>query len=150
MSARSSCGNVKTPRAAGGLRFGILALLVLSGGVLSGCAPEGTAAAEAAEAFHRDVARSDLTAACSLLQSKTREETARSSDAGTCESQLEKAKFADPGKLLGTEQFGRDAFVEFEKDTVFLAASDSGWKITGAGCTPNGEEAPYTCEVGGK
>ena len=142
--------NVKTPRACKGLRIGLLALLVLSGSVLAGCAPEGTAAAEAAEAFHRDVAGSDMAAACSLLQSKTREETARSSDAGTCESQLEKAQFTDPGKLLGTEQFGRNAFVEFENDTVFLAASDAGWKITGAGCTANGEEAPYTCEVGGK
>lgn len=141
---------MKTPRACKGLRIGLLALLVLSGGVLAGCAPEGTAAAEAAEAFHRDVAGSDMAAACSLLQSKTREETARSSDAGTCESQLEKAQFTDPGKLLGTEQFGRNAFVEFENDTVFLAASDAGWKITGAGCTPSGEEAPYTCEVGGK
>ncbi|MBT2549430.1 hypothetical protein [Arthrobacter sp. ISL-65] len=140
---------MKTRRAARGLRFGLLPLLALSGGVLSGCAAEGTEAAEAAEAFHRDVAGSDMTAACSLLQSKTREETARSSDAGTCESQLEKAQFGDPGKLLSTEQFGRDAFIEFENDTVFLAASDAGWRITGAGCTANGEEAPYTCEVGG-
>jgi hypothetical protein len=141
---------VKTPRGGRGLPFGLLALLALSGFGLSGCTPEGTGAAEAAEAFHRDVASSDMTAACSLLQSKTREETARSSDAGTCESQLEKAKIPDPGKLLSTEQFGRDAFVEFENDAVFLAASDAGWRITGAGCTPNGEEAPYTCEVGGK
>ena len=142
--------NVKTPRGDRTLRIGLLTLFVLSGGALSGCAPEGTAAAEAAEAFHRDVAGSDMTAACSLLQSKTRQETARSSDAGTCESQLEKAQFTDPGNLLSTEQFGRNAFVEFENDTVFLAASDAGWKITGAGCTPSGEEAPYTCEVGGK
>ena len=141
---------MKTPRAGRGLRFGLLAVLALSGAALSGCAPEGTEAGEAAEAFHRDVASSDMTAACSLLQSKTREETAQSSDAGTCESQLDKAKIPDPGKLLSTEQFGRDAFVEFEHDAVFLAASDAGWRITGAGCTSTGEEAPYTCEVGGK
>jgi hypothetical protein len=143
--------NVKTPRVARGLRLGILALLALSGCVLSGCAAaDGTQAAEAAEAFHRDVASSNMTAACSLLQSETRKETARSSDAGTCESQLEKAKIPDPGQLLSTEQYGRDAFVEFEHDTVFLAQSKGGWQVTGAGCTPNGEEAPYTCEVGGK
>jgi hypothetical protein len=142
--------NVKTPRGVGSLRFGLLSLLAVSGSVLSGCAADGTGAAEAAEAFQRDVAGSDMTAACSLLQSKTREETARTSDAGTCESQLEKAKMPDAGRLLSTEQFGRDAFVEFEHDTVFLAASNAGWRITGAGCTPNGEEAPYTCEVGGK
>ncbi|MFE5839354.1 hypothetical protein [Arthrobacter sp. NPDC056493] len=141
---------MKTPSAVRGLRLGVLVLLALSGGVLSGCAADGTQAAEAAEAFHREVASSNMTAACSLLQSGTREETARSSDAGTCESQLEKAKIPDAGKLLGSEQFGRDAFVEFEHDTVFLAASNAGWKVTGAGCTPKGEEEPYTCEVGGK
>jgi hypothetical protein len=51
--------------------------------------------------------------------------------------------------VLGTKVYGRDAFVEFEHDTVFLAASEGGWHVTAAGCTPNGE-APYTCEVGGK
>lgn len=142
--------NVKTPRTVKGLRLGFLVLLALMGGVLSGCAADGTEAAEAAKAFHRDVASSDMTAACSLLQSETRQEAARSSDAGTCESQLEKAKIPDAGKLLSTEQFGREAFVEFEHDTVFLAASNAGWRVTGAGCTPQGEEAPYTCEVGGK
>lgn len=142
--------NVKPPRAAKGLRPGILALLAFAAGILSGCAADGTEAAKAAQAFHRDVAGSNMTAACSLLQSETRKETARSSDAGTCESQLEKAKIPDPGKLLSTEQYGRDAFVEFEHDTVFLAQSKGGWQVTGAGCTPNGEEAPYTCEVGGK
>lgn len=142
--------NLKTPRAPKCLRLGILALLAVTGSVLSGCAATGTEAAAAAEAFHRDVASSDMGAACSMLQSETREEAARSSDAGTCESQLEKAKIPDAGKLLSTEQFGREAFVEFEHDTVFLAASNAGWRITGAGCTPQGEEAPYTCEVGGK
>jgi hypothetical protein len=143
--------NVNTPRVVKNLRPGFLVLLALSGCVLSGCAAgDGTQAAEAAEAFHRDMAGSNMTAACSLLQSETRKETARSSDAGTCESQLEKAKIPDPGKLLSTEQYGRDAFVEFEHDTVFLAQSEGGWRVTGAGCTPNGEEAPYTCEVGGK
>lgn len=142
--------NVNTPRALKNLRPGILVLLAITGSVLSGCAATGTEAAAAAEAFHRDVASSDIAAACSMLQSETREETARSSDAGTCENQLKKAKIPNAGKLLSTEQFGREAFVEFEHDTVFLAASNAGWRITGAGCTPKGEEAPYTCEVGGK
>lgn len=137
------------PRAAGGLHLGILALLVLSGGALSGCAAEGTEAAKAAEAFHRAVAASDMAAACALLQPHTREETARSSDNGSCESQLQKAKLPDPGKVLRTEQYGQDAFVRFENDAVFLAVSGGGWKVTAAGCKPNGEEAPYTCEVGG-
>ncbi|MFC7847614.1 hypothetical protein ACFUTU_03970 [Arthrobacter sp. NPDC057388] len=135
---------MKTRRGAGGLLPGLLAMVVLSG-----CAPEGTASTGAAEAFHRAVSGSDMTAACALLQPHTREETARSSDDGSCESQLQKAKLTDPGKVLRTEQYGQDAFVQFENDAVFLAVSGGGWKVTAAGCRPNGEEAPYTCEVGG-
>lgn len=117
--------------------------------VLSGCAPEGTASTGAAEAFQRAVAGSDMTAACALLQPHTREEAARSSDNGSCESQLQKAKMPDPGNVLRTEQYGQNAFVQFENDAVFLAVSEGGWKVTAAGCKPNGEDAPYTCEVGG-
>jgi hypothetical protein len=90
-----------------------------------------------------------MAAACSLLQPNTREETARSGESGTCEAQLEKAQLPDPGNVVRTEVYGRDAFVEFENDTVFLAVSEGGWRVTGAGCSPRGE-APYTCEVGGK
>ena len=135
---------MKTRRGAGGLLPGLLALVVLTG-----CAPEGTASTGAAEAFHRAMAGSDMTAACALLQPHTREETARSSDDGSCESQLQKATLSDPGKVLRTEQYGQDAFIQFENDAVFLAVSGGGWKVTAAGCKPNGEDAPYTCEVGG-
>lgn len=135
---------MKTRRGAKGLPLGLAAVLALSG-----CAPEGAAATAAAENFHRAVSGSDTAAACSLLQSKTREETARSGDAGTCEGQLEKEQLPDPGSVLSAEVYGRDAFVEFEHDAVFLAVAEGGWKVTAAGCTPHGE-APYTCEVGGK
>ena len=135
---------MKTARCVWGLQLGLLAVLALSG-----CAAEETAATTAAEDFHRAVAGSDLVAACSLLQPETREETARSGDAGTCEGQLQKAQLPDPGNVLSTDVYGRDAFVQFENDVVFLAASEGGWRVTAAGCTPRGE-APYTCEVGGK
>ncbi|WP_461188015.1 hypothetical protein [Arthrobacter sp. Z4-13] len=91
----------------------------------------------------------DTSAACMLLLPKTREETAKSGDAGTCEGQLEKAKVPEPGRVRYSEQYGQDAFVEFESDTVFLTVSEGGWKVTAAGCTANGE-TPYSCEIGGK
>jgi hypothetical protein len=116
---------------------------------MAGCSAEGTAATGAAVAFHRAVAGSDTATACSLLQPHTRDETARSGDSGTCEEQLKKAKLSDPGRVLRTEQYGQNAFVQFENDAVFLAVSEGGWKVTAAGCKPNSEDAPYTCEVGG-
>jgi hypothetical protein len=119
---------------------GIAALLALSG-----CAPDGTAPADAAQEFHQSLSGSDWSAACAVLQSDTREKTAQES---TCEDHLRNLQIQEPGTVTRTEIYGRAAFVEFEQDAVFLAAAEGGWKVTAAGCTPNGD-APYTCEVGG-
>jgi hypothetical protein len=114
---------------------------------VSGCAPEGTAAADAARGFHQALAGSEWSVACSMLQSGTREKTARE-QGSTCEDHLRNLQIQEPGAVTRTEVYGRGAFVEFENDAVFLAAAEGGWKVTAAGCTPNGD-APYTCEVGG-
>jgi hypothetical protein len=83
-----------------------------------------------------------------MLQADTRENTVK--DQGTtCEDRLRTLQIPEPGPVTGSQMYGHSAFVEFENDTVFLAAGEDGWQITGAGCTPKGE-APYTCEVGGK
>ncbi|CCQ45131.1 hypothetical protein ARTSIC4J27_1064 [Pseudarthrobacter siccitolerans] len=121
---------------------GIAALLAVSG-----CAPDGTAPADAAQEFHQAMSSSDWSSACSMLESDTREKTAREQE-GSCEDHLRNLQIQEPGTVARTETYGRGAFVEFENDAVFLAAAEGGWKITAAGCTPNGD-APYTCEVGG-
>jgi hypothetical protein len=82
-----------------------------------------------------------------MLQSDTREKTAQEQES-TCEDHLRNLQIQEPGTVTRTEIYGRAAFVEFEQDAVFLAAAEGGWKVTAAGCTPNGD-APYTCEVGG-
>jgi hypothetical protein len=116
---------------------------------LAACAPDRTAAAAAAaEEFHRALIAGNVSGACSLLQAETREKTAGNGDAGSCESGLRGQELADAGKIVHTDIYGRNALVEFEKDTVFLTASKDGWKVTAAGCTPNGD-APFLCEVGG-
>ncbi|VXB76147.1 conserved exported hypothetical protein [Arthrobacter sp. 9AX] len=112
-----------------------------------GCAPEGTGAADAAQTFHQAVSASDWSSACSMLKSDTREKTAQEQES-TCEDHLRSAHIQEPGAVTRTEIYGRGAFVEFENAAVFLANAEGGWKITAAGCTPNGD-APYTCEVGG-
>jgi hypothetical protein len=126
-------------------------LLVLAGIApmlaLSGCAPDGAAPADTAEEFHQALSSSDWSSACSMLLSDTREKTAQEQES-SCEDHLRNLQIQEPGTLTRTEIYGRGAFVEFENDAVFLAAAEGGWKITAAGCTPNGE-APYTCEVGG-
>ncbi|WP_306635126.1 hypothetical protein [Pseudarthrobacter siccitolerans] len=121
---------------------GIAALLAVSG-----CAPDGAAPADAAQEFHQDLSRSDWSAACAMLQSDTRGKTAQEQES-SCEDHLGNLQIQEPGTVTRTEIYGRAAFVEFEHDAVFLAAAGGGWKVTAAGCTPNGD-APYNCEVGG-
>ncbi|MDQ0821696.1 hypothetical protein QFZ79_004071 [Arthrobacter sp. V4I6] len=123
---------------------GLLSLLTLAA-----CTPDRTAAAAAAaQDFHRAFIAGHVSEACSLLQAETREKTAGTGGAGSCENHLRGQQLPDAGNILHTDIYGRHALVEFEKDTVFLTASKDGWKITAAGCTPNGE-APYLCDVGG-
>lgn len=142
-ATRPRAGETRRPFRA--MHTAAVALALLS---VPGCAPDGTAAAAAAEEFHRSVADSNWSSACSLLQAATREKVAKEQDS-TCEDRLRTLQLPEPGSVTRSEAYGRNALVEFEHDTVFLAAGEKGWRIMGAGCTSNGE-APYTCEVGGK
>jgi hypothetical protein len=121
------------------------AVVGLSSLALLGCAPEGRAAAEAAQEFHHDLTSGDLSTACSMLASQALE---KAGGAGDCEEQLQSVQLQGSEEApLQTEIFGRDAMVKFEHDVVFLVASGSGWKVSG--CTPQGK-SPYKCQIGGK
>lgn len=129
-----------------GLRTGYikaLPLLVLL--AVAGCAPGNAGAVAAAQDFRRAVIAGDMSTACSMLRPRAREKAAGNT---TCEDQVESLQFSAGMTVLRAESYGRSAIVEFEDDTVFLAASGSGWQVTGAGCTPR-EESSYDCEVGG-
>ena len=39
--------------------------------------------------------------------------------------------------------YGQDAIVRLDRDVVFLARFDDGWRVTAAGCTP-ARTAPLT------
>ncbi|MEC5180896.1 hypothetical protein RCH07_002255 [Arthrobacter sp. CG_A4] len=121
---------------------GLLVLLAACG-----CSPDTSAAAGQAREFHRLLEASDLQGACALLQAKAQEKAA--SQDGACEEALEALELPTAGTVLETHVYGRRASVVFESDTVFLAATESGWRVAGAGCTSEGE-APYTCEIGGE
>jgi hypothetical protein len=135
--------NIEPP---GSMLLGTACLLVLT--TVTSCAPDAASASSAAQGFHRAVGASDWSAACALLQPKTREKIAEQ-DSGSCEAGLEALQLPEAGPLMKTEAYGREALVEFDNDAVFVAVSASGWQITAAGCSPQGE-SPYSCEVGGK
>lgn len=117
---------------------------------LAGCAGQGSAedapAADTAERFTQTVT-ADTPAACALLAPQTRVEL--ESGHGPCDQSLPQSDVPDDaGKVREVKVYGKDAVAYLERDTVFLARFGEGWRVTAAGCTPNGDK-PYECDVKG-
>jgi hypothetical protein len=117
--------------------------------VLSGCSGQGKTEADpagATAARFSAAATSDATAACSLLAPATASELEKSS--GDCSRGLADADLPSGGRVQEVEVFGLDAMVRLDADTVFLARFANGWRVTAAGCTPQGD-GPYDCDIKG-
>jgi hypothetical protein len=114
-----------------------------------GCAGQGSAddgsAAAAALRFTRDLAASP-SEACGLLAPQTLKELEDSQ--GSCPSSLPGLDLPRAAAVRSTEVYAKDAIVRLDKDTVFLARFDQGWRVTAAGCTPHGD-LPYDCTLKG-
>ena len=127
----------------------VLASLGL-GLVASACsgpgAPRANAAGEVASTFATAV-RAEPSAACGLLAPDTREELEATS--GPCAQAIAKAGVPQPGPVLDVQVYGLDAMVRLEHDTMFLALFDRGWRVTAAGCTPQEQHRPYSCQIKG-
>jgi hypothetical protein len=92
--------------------------------------------------FVTAVARGDTGTGCDLLAPATR--LAVEHDEGLpCAAAL--AGMGLPGGAVrSTEVWGGAARVALSGDTLFLTETDSGWRISAAGCRSRGD-APYTC-----
>jgi hypothetical protein len=111
----------------------------------AGCAAAAQpAVAAVAGQFGSAVSRHDGAAACSMLTDDARHDT--ESFGRDCPAQL--ATLPDPGPVQQVEVWGDTAQVHLAADTLFLLRFPDGWRISGAGCTPEGD-APYRCEVQG-
>lgn len=131
-------------------RRGGLALLGAVAFALSGCgfiAPDDGAAAAAATAFRAALQRSDGTAACRLLAPQTVHEVAQSAGK-PCPAAVVEDGVAGQGDPVQVDVYGQNARVVFADDVVFLANFPVGWRLTAAGCTPQGDR-PYDCQVKG-
>ena len=116
---------------------------------LTGCSvesPEAASAQQVAQEFTRTVTSSPVEA-CALLAPETRTEVEQTSS--TCEQGMKDAGIPPGGTVLDAQVYGLDAMVELEHDTLFLARFGSGWKVTAAGCTPQGQDRPYSCQIKG-
>jgi len=125
---------------------GCLAVLVLGG-----CGVDATQSrAAGAVALEFALAASDdPQKACELLAPETEDEV---SDGADCAGAL--AEAGVPSASAGdrprhTEVWGTNALVEVGTDTLFLARFRDGWRVTAAGCRPQGPDRPYDCSVKG-
>jgi hypothetical protein len=113
--------------------------------LLTGCASASEPdVAKVATAFEDP--SGDAQARCGLLAPATLA-TFESDSSASCADAL--ADVPLPGGEVGSvEIWGGDAQVRLGSDTLFLTQTDTGWKVTAAGCESRGE-APYDCEVDG-
>ena len=123
---------------------GLAALLPVAGCAGQGSADDSSAAA-AALRFTHDLATSP-SEACGLLAPQTLKELEDSE--GACPSSLPGLDLPRATAVRSTEVYAKDAIVRLDKDTLFLARFDQGWRVTAAGCTPHGD-LPYDCTVKG-
>jgi hypothetical protein len=123
-------------------------LLVVLCVLLAGC---GTGQREresmaAAREFLAAIDAGDTGAACAMIAPRTREDL-EFSEKSSCEEALGGLELS--GEAVHAAAVWSDrAQVHGDNDTLFLAQFADGWKISAAGCTPQGER-PYECLLGG-
>jgi hypothetical protein len=130
------------------LRIGWRAgLIVLVTCLMSGCS--GSSGQEPVKTmtqrFLDAVGAGDTVTACDALAPRARDSLARGD--GTCENTLPSVKLPH-APVDSVSVWSDEAQVKTAGDTVFLHEFSIGWRITGAGCRPENEQA-YSCEVGG-
>ena len=91
----------------------------------------------------RRAARGSLCAAGSTDPSRTRRLL------GPCAQGIKDANLPSAGRVISVDVYGQDAMVRLEHDTLFLARFGSGWRVTAAGCTPQEQDRPFSCELKG-
>ncbi|MFF8413082.1 hypothetical protein [Streptomyces omiyaensis] len=133
-------------RLSGGLPHALLCALLVSGCGASAARVDG--ATDAGRRFAAALAAGDHRAACALLAPATREEI---EDDGRipCRTALREAGPPVAGQPRGTDVYGNEALVRMTGDTLFLSRFDEGWRVTAAGCEPQGGDEPYRCSVKG-
>jgi hypothetical protein len=126
-----------------------LGVLVMVMAACTACGGLGSAedsnAASAALAF--DHALGTPAQACRLLAPGTLSELEDSF--GPCTTSLPRRHLPVASRVVDVDVYGKDAIVRLDRDVVFLARFDDGWRVTAAGCTPN-PDRPFTCTVKGQ
>jgi hypothetical protein len=127
-------------RAARLIRGGVVLGLAV---VLAGCASTQEAEVQRVATAFED-SGGDPGARCDLLALKALA-ALEQDQSEPCDQAIANLPLAG-GDVQSVEVWGGDAQVRLAGDTLFLAETRAGWRVTAAACQPNGE-APYDCEV---
>jgi hypothetical protein len=106
---------------------------------------ENADASRAALAFDRSLG--SPARACRMLAPGTLAEL--QDTFGRCRHSLPQQELPAATDLRDVDVYGKDAIVRLDRDVIFLALFDDGWRVTAAGCTPR-PDRPFTCTLKGE
>jgi hypothetical protein len=117
---------------------------------LGGC---GTAAGErdaraSVERFEAALQKEDGAAACRELSSRTRS-SLESDEKKPCDEAIGETDVKPSPPIEKLSVWVTGAQVRLGGDTLFMDETAEGWKISAAGCKPQGGDQPYDCELEG-
>jgi len=127
-----------------------LVAVVAAAVALGGC---GTAAGErdaraSVERFEAALQQKDGAAACRELSSETRS-SLESDEKKPCEQAILGTDLKPSPGIKEVSVWVTGAQVRLGGDTLFMDETAEGWKISAAGCKPQGSDQPYDCELEG-
>jgi hypothetical protein len=116
--------------------------------VLTGCgrADDERVASVVTERFLRAVEQHDGARACAQL-SRGAVQALENDQGKSCAEAAPDLKVS-PSRVIRAAVFGTGAKVDLaDGHSAFLELTPSGWRLSAAGCRPEPDEHPFTCEV---
>jgi hypothetical protein len=140
---RGTWGTVPAVRRALMIAAGGLVVLLSAG---CGAAPGTDAVTRAADQWLAAARAKDAAALCRMLTPAAAQSVASGDQ--TCEQAVGDLDLPGDGSVEEVQVWSDRAQVRAGADTLFLTRLAVGWRISGAGCTFQGDE-PYDCDVEG-
>jgi hypothetical protein len=135
---------VRPTRASRPLAIAALALALAAAGCGRGA--DKATVRTVSERFFAAIESGDGEQACAQLSPSTRAKL-ESEEQSPCREAITKAKL-DAGSVEQVQVYGPNAQVELSNgEAAFLDEGRQGWRLSAAGCKPQGSQQPYDCEV---
>jgi hypothetical protein len=126
---------------------GVLVLCAVAVGV-TGCgrADDGRAVGSVTETFLQALERHDGARACAQLSQGAIAALEHDHDERCAKAAVDLS--VSSSRVTRTQVFGTGAKVDLaDGHSAFLEETPQGWRISAAGCRPEPNDEPYTCEV---